>query len=266
MFVLPTSCRLSPVQIACPSNRGDHMPFDDGLKLLFVIGSETEPLVSISSDSMEPTREGTNTYCEFPMMDIPLSREVLELFTTFTLVIVSAGTYHQPLWSSEPISFSDQSLRVFRDHFLKPVPQKLATATASFRLDLLPSGSIVPLLVDSREKSCPYCLPRKPRRKACAACSREGRLVCTGCRGQAKLKCADCLGLGYCTLSVAAVTCFASAVPVLSRQQCRACSGKSVVMCPICDGLGEVRCDGCGGAGDTRCPCSVSKLEEDQFI
>ena len=247
---------------------GPSLQHDAKLRLICMMGTNYgNPDVSLSTASIVPLREGSVTLCEFPGIDVPLSRQILENSTMFSMMIVLCGVYDKPLWVSDMMSLSDQSLRLFRQHSFKPKEGGLPMATATFRIDLLPSGSIVPQLVDIRkENQCPYCLPNKPRRRLCVACCSEGRLICASCSGDSKMSCPDCDGRGYASLAVAAVTSFASAVPVLTRQQCRTCAGVRTVSCPLCDGLGEVRCDCCGGAGDLRCPCSVSKLEEDQFI
>jgi hypothetical protein len=267
MFVLPSSCRLSPVEVLVPVRPPQAVvPPDCTVKLVFSMVSESSDiLVSLSSDKTE-LPDTNPLMLDFPGMEIPLSREILELTSEFTLSILLCGVYDIVIWSSDPISLSDQSLRVFREHLLEPKLDKLSTATAAFRIELLPSGSIIPLPVDSRISKCPYCLPNKPRKRACIACSAGGRLHCSSCRGDSKLVCPDCSGRGYSALAVAAVTSFSSAVPVITRQPCRTCNGSCMTVCPLCDGLGEVRCDTCGGSGDLRCPCSISKLDEDQFI
>ena len=269
MFVLPSCCRVSPVEVSFYDGKsGPSLQPDAKLRLICMMGSSFgSPDVSIASESIVPFRDGSLTLCEFPGIDIPLSRKILENSTLFSIVVVLCGVYDKPLWVSDLMSLSDQSYRLFRQYSFKPRQAGLPLATATFRLELLPSGSIVPQLVDARTPhQCPYCLPNKPRRRVCVACSSEGRLICTSCNGDSKMSCPDCEGRGYASFAVAAVTSFASAVPVLTRQQCRTCAGSRTVSCPLCDGLGEVRCDTCGGAGDLRCPCSVSKLEEDQFI
>ena len=281
MFKLPDYSIVGPTTVSGPLP--DSVESFRGLeaRVAFLLGSYvTSPILSVLSDPVVCSIEVSDrTLSRFdpspikaivsfsvPTFTVPLTRRLLETSSDFRIQVY-LGSSVKPMFSSDVLSLADQSLRVLRQFSLVPVSSSISRGLELVtRIELLPSGSMVPRSGGLSSLDCARCLPSKPGRRSCAWCGASGGLNCSECKGESLLGCSDCKGSGFQALFVTAVTANAGGAPVVSRGRCNGCCGQGLVPCVACAGLGTVRCQACGGLGDQRCGCSLTRSIEMNFL
>ena len=269
MFRLPDECVVGPLSLRGTLSDSLLLRPDASARIGFILGkvladpalsfsSSSVPLniLEIPSQSLLQLRPLRVLEAVFPSFSVPLSREALKQSSEFTLaVFIDSDT---PTWTSQTFRLSDQSLRVYRTITMRsnqlPSNGPPCLMELEFKVELFPSGSIVPLSNTAECQAAPFGSLHTARsgRRVCPKCEGHGGSFCSQCGGAASLDCADCGGVGFVVQTVAAVTATTAAVPVISRSRCNGCNGGKVD-CWGCAGVGRKRCDVCGGLGDVRC-------------